>query len=342
MHIDLPLLSDMHVHLRQGAMLRDVAHWTGRCCAHALVMPNTVLPVTTAADVMSYQTEVWAALRTCTRCKPLMTFKLLPSTTADMVTAMRGLAVAGKLYPEGVTTHSSDGISRRMLERPLTCSNFTDALGAMEQADMVLCLHGEMPGEFCLDREVMFREFVRWVLLQYPKLKVVWEHITDRRSVSFVKRWNEERLAATITAHHLRLMLDDVIGDKLSPHNFCKPVAKLPADRLALLRAATSGDPCFFLGSDSAPHPIGNKECAAGCAGVFTAPLLPELLTTIFEEKDALKQLAAFTSINGNRFYGLPQPTETVRLEREPWQVSELCGGAVPFLAGQILPWRIV
>ena len=163
MHVDLPLMSDMHVHLRQGVMLRNVAQWTGSCCSHCLVMPNTVPSVATAADVASYRTEVVEAFKHYPHCKPLMTFKLSPSTTADKVMAMRGLTVAGKLYPEGVTTNSGDGISRKILERPHDYPNFMDALGAMEQAGMVLCLHGEMPDEFCMDREVQFYEFVRYI-----------------------------------------------------------------------------------------------------------------------------------------------------------------------------------
>lgn len=335
----LPPLSDLHTHLRQDDLLARVAQYTDRCCAYALVMPNLTPPVTTPERLIAYRDALHKHLKLAT---PLMTFKLLAQTTAENIRALQSAgAVAGKLYPEGVTTNSQDGIGRECLLQPRNYPGFLDALGEMERLDLVLCLHGEVPGAFCLDREREFLPFVAWLVDQFPKLRVVLEHITTADAARLVADASArgKRLAATITAHHLMLTLDDVIGDKLRPHHFCKPIAKRPKDVEALW--AVIRHPAFFLGSDTAPHLVHDKECAEGCAGVFTAPVLPEVLVSLVEEHDALDALPDFVASRANAFYQLRQPEVTMRLVKETWRVPEECAGVVPFLAGRELAWRM-
>jgi len=339
--LSIPPLSDLHVHLRQGDLLEAVARFSDRCCAYALAMPNLTPPVTSPEGLSTHREALQKSLP---RTTPLMTFKLLAATTADRVRALEEAgAVAGKLYPEGVTTNSEDGIGRGYLLRPLDYPTFLDALGAMEQQDLVLCLHGELPGAFCLDREREFLPFVDWLIGAYPRLRVVLEHVTTGEAVQFVTAAADrgKRLAATITVHHLMLTLDDVIGDTLRPHHFCKPLAKRPEDVDALWQAVRARHPAFFLGSDTAPHRVCDKECAEGCAGVFSAPVLPELMAQLFEQRDALGALPGFVSGFGNGFYRLPSPDGALRLVKERWQVPNVYGEVVPLMAGRDLEWRL-
>ena len=339
--VTIPALSDLHVHLREGDLLKQVIAFTDRCCAYAVVMPNLTPPVTTAERLVAYRENLKSELRYTT---PLMTFQIVETTTPAVVIALHSAgAKAGKLYPMGVTTNSAGGISRKCLERPELFPIFIDALAEMQRLNLVLCLHGEMPGEFCLDRERIFLPFVARLLDAYPRLRIVLEHITTTEAVRFVSEnaSRGKRVGATITLHHLMITLDDVIGDKLRPHHFCKPVAKRPEDVEALWRVVRDRNPAFFLGSDSAPHPVGDKECAEGCAGVFSAPVLPELLIQLFEQRDALDALPGFVAHHGNAFYGLPAPEKSLRLEKEKWRVPRSCGGVVPLAAGQELDWRL-
>ena len=209
---------------------------------------------------------------------------------------------------------------------------------------MVLCLHGEDPGDdvFCLDREERFLQTLDWIVDAFPNLRVVLEHLSSAAAVEFVQSHPSPMLGATVTAHHLELTLDDVIGDKLMPHHFCKPIAKGPQDRMALIEAVVQpGQTKFFLGTDSAPHERSVKECACGAAGVFTAPLAMPLLAEIFEREDALPQLEQFSSVNGAQFYGLPQNEEEITLDREEWIVPEQYDGVVPLRAGKTIQWKI-
>jgi dihydroorotase len=267
-----------------------------------------------------------------------MTIKIVPSTTpATIREAKAAGVVAGKLYPEGVTTNSSDGV-RDFME-------LADVFGAMAEAGLVLCLHGETPDAFCLDREEAFlAEVLPTIAASFPGLRIVLEHVSTAAAVEWVRGQapaGAHDVAATITVHHLLLTLDDVVGGMLAPHHFCKPVAKRPADRAAIVAAAVSGDPRFFLGTDSAPHLRAAKEAAHGCAGVFTAPVALPLLAARFDEHDALDRLEAFCSGHGARFYGLPGNEGTVQLVREPWTVPADCAGVVPLAAGTTLPWRV-
>mgnify|MGYP001558006132 FL=1 len=252
-----------------------------------------------------------------------------------MIYAAKGAgAIAAKLYPVGMTTNSDDGISDILAMYPV--------FAAMERAGMVLCLHGEKPGVFTLDREGAFIPSLCEIVDAFPGLKIVLEHITTAESVRLIARM-PATVAATITVHHLYLTLDDVIGGMLRPHAFCKPIAKRPEDRANLILAATSGDPKFFLGTDSAPHLCGKKECDGGCAGVWV-PHAMEALTAKFEEHGKLDRLGDFTSRFGAEHYGQPlnQGFLEMRREPEPWIVPDEISGIVPFLAGQKLNWRIV
>jgi dihydroorotase len=326
--------------VRDGDMLRRVVPETSQVFGRALVMPNTEPPVLTGDDAERYRKEIAAAVPPDHAFEPLMTIKIVPSTTPEIVRdAAAAGVVAGKLYPEGVTTNSSDGV-RDVLQ-------LADTFAAMSESGLVLCLHGETPDTFCLDREERFLAEVLPVLAErLPDLRIVLEHVSTAAAVDWVRRHplrpdGRPRVAATITVHHLLLTLDDVVGGLLAPHHFCKPIAKRPADRAAVVAAAVSGDPRFFLGTDSAPHARAAKEAAHGCAGIFTAPVALPLLATVFDEQGALDALDGFCSGHGPRFYGLPPNPGTVELVRDGWTVPAEIGGVVPLRAGATLPWRV-
>lgn len=325
--------NDMHVHLRQGDMLANVLPHTELQCATALVMPNTVPAILTAQDLNNYRKSILDLLPDDSGFTPLMTFKVAPSTTADQVRKLKAAgAVAGKLYPDGVTTNSQGGVTDFKALYPL--------YGTMQDEGLVLCLHGEMPGEFCLDRESSFLVILRDIAREFPRLKIVLEHATTADAINCVLEL-PGNVAATLTVHHLYLTLDDVIGDKLNPHVFCKPIAKRPQDRDALVAAALSGNPKFFLGSDSAPHSVSDKECACGAAGVYTAPILLPALCELFEKHDKLDLLESFTSTFAAKFYGLASDGKTVCLWQDEWTVADQYQGVKPFLSGVKLRWRL-
>lgn len=331
MRLSIRKPDDMHVHLREGAMMFNVVPHTASQFARALVMPNTDPPILTGSDADSYAARIRARVP---EFEPLKVIKLVRSTTPEIVSEARSRGVvAAKFYPEGVTTNSDDGCR--------SLSEVRSALEAMEEYGMVLCLHGETPGEFCMDRE---RDFLHRELLPiaraHPRLKIVLEHVTTESAVGFVSAM--PNVAATVTIHHLVLTLDDVVGGMLRPHNFCKPIAKTPQDRRTLRATVASGNPKFFLGTDSAPHHRGRKECGSGCAGVFTAPVAMQLLAQVFDELDALDQLEAFCSEFGASFYGLPLNEGKLELVREPFRVPAQCGDVIPFMAQETLSWSVV
>lgn len=330
--------NDLHVHFRQDNqdILRKVLPYSVKRCARALVMPNTKIPVTTAEHV---KRDFRAIKEHCGYLEPLMTIKIDAEVTPEKVREAKiAGAIAGKIYPEGVTTNSEGGITREMFHKHPKF--FEDALGEMESCGMILCLHGEMPGYEVLDREKNFLPWLNKLQHSYPKLKIVLEHITTEEAVYEIMMGNDN-LAATITVHHLLLTLDDIIGDKINPHNFCKPVAKFIKDREALLKAAISGNPKFFLGTDSAPHLKENKECSAGCAGVYTSPVMTEVLVDVFDKMGNLDKLENFMTRFGERFYNLLPIEGTILLERGKWQVPDQYDGIVPFMAGRTLEWSI-
>lgn len=333
MIITIRRADDMHVHLRDGAMLRNVAKYTGERFARALVMPNLTPPVLTGDDASRYKGEILNAVGDAP-FEPLMTIKIVPATTPELVRVAKSVGVvAGKLYPEGVTTNSEDGVSDIQALYPV--------FAEMEAVNMVLSLHGEHPTAFCLDREAAFLSTLQDIARSFPKLRIVLEHVTTEAAIECVKTL-PDTVAATITVHHLMITLDDVIGGKLKVHNFCKPIAKLPSDRDSLRWAATSGNPKFFLGTDSAPHAKHTKECAEACAGCYTAPIALEMLATAYEQAGYdPARMEGFSSESGARFYQLPLNEGSTKMIREIWTVPDEVDGVVPFWAGRSLAWRL-
>lgn len=332
---------DMHVHLREKAMLDEALPYTTRVFRRALVMPNLAEPITTGEQAKAYRDRITTLhnnqLEDQERYpfEPLMTIKLTQETTADTIrSAAKEGVVAVKLYPEGVTTNSHGGV------RNLDGIDF-DVFRVMSELGVVLCVHAEEPGVFSMDREKAYLHRIGKISQAHPSLKIVIEHVTTEDAITFVAT-SKSNIAATITAHHLVLTLDDVVGDKINPHNFCKPIAKKPADRDAILKAALSGSSKFFFGSDSAPHRTDTKECGSGCAGCFTAPLAIELLADTFDKNNSLHNLEAFTSKFGADFYDIPLNEGEIYINREKWTIPKTYGSVVPFMAGQILNFKVV
>lgn len=328
--LSLPLPDDFHAHLRQGEPLKAYARDLSKSFGRALVMPNTVPPICSAKAILDYKAEILAA---APALEPLMTFKLRPGYTEREVLEMKAAgAVAGKYYPAGVTTNSQDGIS--------DLDSVLPVLAFMEQCGLVLCVHGEEPGAFCLDREAAFIKTVERLASEFPQLKIVFEHLSTAAAVEAVKKM-PDTVAATLTVHHLVTTLDDILGGPFRPHFFCKPLPKRPEDKAALREAAFSGNPKFFFGSDSAPHERAKKECDCCAAGVYTAPVALAVLAREFEAADALDRLPNFIGAFGADFYGLPRPQKTVTLRRKPWKVPAEVSGVVTLAAGETLDWRL-
>jgi dihydroorotase len=329
---------DWHVHLRDGDMLEAVAGHTARRFARAIVMPNLAAPVISVAAAVAYRTRILAALPKASGFSPLMTCYLVDhALPAEIVRGFEGgVWAACKLYPAHATTNSAEGVTDVRTLHP--------ALEAMQRIGMPLLVHGEVtdPEVDAFDREAVFIERVLAPLVRdFPALKIVFEHITTAEAAAFVEGAGPN-LAATVTPHHLVINRNAMFLGGIRPHAYCLPVAKRERHRLAVRRAATSGSAKFFLGTDSAPHAIGAKESACGCAGIFNAPFALETYAKVFEEEGALDRLEAFASENGPRFYRLPLNEGQVVLERAPVTVPETVSGIVPFLAGQTLPWRLL
>ena len=329
---------DWHVHLRDGAMLAAAAPFTASRFGRAMVMPNLDPPVTTAEAARAYRERILAV--TGPGFDPLMTCFLTDETDADEVVLgfAEGVFAAVKLYPAHATTNSAAGVTDVARAYPL--------FERMADIGMPLLVHGEVTDVDVFDREAAFIERVLAPLLdRFPTLKVVFEHITTEDAVDFVREAGG-RLGATITAHHLVLNRSSMFEGGIRPHRYCLPVAKRERHRLALRRAAALALPPFFLGTDSAPHAVSEKEQACGCAGIFSAPAALELYAQVFDEEGALDRLEDFASVNGARFYRLPVNEDTVTLVRDGAAVPEqvpLEGGerVRPFMAGRTLPWRL-
>jgi dihydroorotase len=351
--ISLRRPDDWHVHLRDGAMLVQVLPFTARQFARAIVMPNLVPPVTDVAAARAYRERILAALRphpnlpplagegTGGGFTPLMTCYLTDATDPDEVARgyAEGVFAAVKLYPAHATTNSAFGVSD--LDRVMP------VLERMARLGMPLLVHGEVtdPAIDIFDREAVFIDRVLDPLRRrLPELRVVFEHITTEEAAQYVAS-SGTNLAATITAHHLVINRNALFAGGIRPHLYCLPIAKREKHRLALRRAAISGDPHFFLGTDSAPHAAPAKETACGCAGIFTAPCALEIYAEVFEEEAALDRLEAFASVNGPNFYRLPPNETRVTIKREPWAVPERIGAGassvVLFRGGETLRWRI-
>lgn len=333
---------DWHLHLRDGAMLRAVLPETTRHFARALVMPNLVPPVVTAAEARAYRDRIRAALPEGADFTPLMTLYLTEATDPEDVAAAHaaGLVTAVKLYPAGATTNSASGVR-----------DFASVRGVLErmaEIGLPLCLHGEVtdPAVDIFDREAVFIDRVLDPIRRAtPGLRVVLEHVTTSQGVDYVEAHDQD-LAATITTHHLVITRNHILAGGIRPHYYCLPVAKRETHRRALRAAATSGDRRFFLGTDSAPHPDALKESACGCAGCFTAPNTLAILAQVFEEEGALDRLEAFSALNGAAFYGLP-PNETwITLRRGapvryPTHIETEDGPVTVFDPGFPLNWHV-
>ncbi len=339
--LTLPRPDDWHLHLRDGPQMADVLPDSARRFARAIIMPNLRAPVRTTAQALEYRERILAALPEDAAFEPLMTLYLTDDTPPEEIARARlsGQVHGVKLYPAGATTHSDSGVTR--------VSRCFHTLERMAELGMPLLVHGEVtdPEVDVFDREPVFIEEVLSPLLaRFPGLKVVLEHITTREAVQFVEVTGPN-VAATITAHHLLLNRNALFLGGIRPHHYCLPVLKRESHREALVAAATSGNPKFFLGTDSAPHARGTKEAACGCAGIYTAHAALEFYAVAFEEAGALDKLADFASRHGAQFYGLAPNAGTVTLERRDWTVPEsLRFGAetlVPLRAGEILPWKL-
>jgi dihydroorotase len=330
---------DWHLHLRDGAMLEAVAPYSARQFARAIIMPNVVPPVTTVEAASAYRTRIRAAAGR--GFEPLMTCYLTDSINPEELERghAEGVWVAAKLYPAGATTNSHSGVT--------DVRHISTALERMERIGMVLCVHGEVtdPAIDIFDREAVFLERVLTPVLQnFPALRIVLEHITTKDSADFVRDAGPN-LAATITPQHLHLNRNALFDGGLRPHAYCLPVVKREKHRLAVRAAATSGNPKYFLGTDSAPHLREAKESGCGCAGIWNAPHALESYLSVFDEEGALDRFEAFASAHGPRFYGLPLNQGSITLARGATEVPERIAAAgsslTPFHAGQTLGWSL-
>ncbi len=332
---------DLHLHLRDGEAMRSVLPFTAARFARALIMPNLRPAVTRTEHALAYRQRILAALPADTTFQPLMTLYLTDQTDPAEVDRARasGCIVGFKLYPAGATTHSDAGV---------TDIHRVDAvLSRMEEQDLVLQVHGEVtdPGVDVFDREARFiAEVLAPLAARFPRLRIVFEHITTRAAAQFVLG-ARAGIAATLTPQHLLMNRNALFAGGIRPHHFCLPVLKSQADREALLGVVASGDPRFFLGTDSAPHARGAKETACGCAGIFSAHAGIELYAEAFEAAGALERLEAFASEHGADFYRLPRNTDRITLVKAPWEVprSYPFGNdeLVPLRAGEHIGWRL-
>jgi dihydroorotase len=332
---------DWHLHLRDGAMLQAVLPFTAEVFGRAIVMPNLEPPVATTADAVAYRDRILTALAADARFTPLMTAYLTDTTDPDDLAQGHadGVFTAAKLYPAGATTNSASGVTDIARIKPV--------LARMAEIGMPLLVHGEVTdlAVDIFDREKEFIERVlKPTLNDVPDLRVVFEHITTAEGVAFV-RGAGPNVAATITPHHLVINRNALFAGGMRPHMFCLPVAKREIHRLALREAATSGEAAFFLGTDSAPHPVSAKETDCGCAGIFNAPSALEVYAHVFDEEAALERLEAFASLNGPAFYGLPPNDDTVTLIRAECPADALLrvgeDEILPFDTGTPTGWTI-
>lgn len=332
---------DWHLHVRSGALLKAVLPHTARQFARAIIMPNLKPPVTTVEQALAYREEILQAIPAGLDFTPLMTLYLTGSTSLEEIrkAATSEHVHAFKLYPAGATTNSDSGVADIEAVYPL--------FEEMEKQDIPLLVHGEVTDETCdiFDRERVFLETrLARIVDRFPALRIVVEHVTTREAVDFVKAQGP-RIAATITPQHLLYNRNAILAGGIRPHFYCLPVLKREQHREALVQAATSGSPKFFLGTDSAPHLTSLKENACGCAGCFSAPLALELYTEAFEKAGALDKLEGFASFYGADFYRLPRNRGTVTLEKSAWQVPGVYNDGdiaiTPLKAGESLTWKL-
>ena len=339
--ITLTRPDDWHLHLREGDSLASVLPHTARCFARAIVMPNLKSPITTTKRALDYRELILAALPENSRFEPLMTLYLTDDTPPEEIARAKlsGRIHGVKLYPAGATTHSDAGVTR--------LSRCFHTLEKMQELGIPLLIHGEVtdPEIDIFDREKAFLEMTLGPLVErFPDLKVVIEHITTRDAVQYVEVTGPN-IGATITAHHLLMNRNALFLGGIRPHNYCLPVLKREEHREALVEAAISGNPKFFLGTDSAPHAKHTKEAACGCAGLYTAHAAIELYASAFEEAHALDKLEGFASFHGADFYGLPRNKDRITLVRKEWRVPDSYkfgeDEVVPMRAGESLAWQL-
>jgi len=330
MQLTAPL--DMHLHLRDGEMLENIAKSSADTFSGAIIMPNLVPPVSTKEEVVAYKQRIMAAIGE-ERFTPYMTLFFKPSYDKAFLESIRDEITAIKLYPAGITTNSEGGVSGFDVEE------LRPALTAMAELGIPLCVHGETNG-FVMDREAEFVSIYERLATAFPKLKIIMEHITTKESVAALDKF--ENLYATITVHHLLITLDDVAGGMLKPHLFCKPIAKRPEDRAALLGVALAAHSKVMFGSDSAPHPKHAKEACGCAAGVFTSPIALQVLAELFEKENAsLENLQAFVSGNAQNIYGVKPLNKIVTLEKKPFKVPSDYNGVVPMYADEEIAYSI-
>ncbi|GBG13375.1 dihydroorotase [Novimethylophilus kurashikiensis] len=333
---------DWHLHLRDGDAMRDVLPDTAKRFARAIVMPNLRPPVTTVEQAVTYRQRILAALAQGMTFEPLMTLYLTDNTRPEEIAKAKasGIVHGVKLYPAGATTNSDSGVS--------DIAKCHATLAEMEKLGMPLLVHAEVtdPDVDVFDREAVFIERHMIPLTQrFPGLKIVFEHITTKDAADFVSS-APANIGATITAHHLLMNRNAMFAGGIRPHHYCLPVLKRESHRQALVNAATSGSPKFFLGTDSAPHPKSAKESACGCAGMYTAHAAIELYAEAFEQAGALDKLEGFASFYGADFYGLPRNEEKITLAKDPWQVEEELPfgdeALIPMRAATTIPWKFI
>jgi dihydroorotase len=342
MELKLTRPDDWHLHLRDDALMHSVLPDTARQFARAIVMPNLRPPVTTTAQASAYRGRIMAAIPAGMKFEPLMTLYLTDNTSVEEIRRAKqsGFVHAVKYYPAGATTNSDAGVTNMRKAYP--------ALEEMQRCGMPLLVHGEVtdPAVDVFDREAVFIERVLQPLLSdLPSLRVIFEHITTADAVQYVQS-APGNIAATLTVHHLLYNRNAMFAGGMRPHYYCLPVLKRETHRKALLAAAISGSPKFFLGTDSAPHAQHSKENACGCAGIYTAHTAIELYAEAFEQAGALDRLEGFASFFGADFYGLPRNMDVITLRREDWTAPTTLGFGehklVPLRAGELVKWRLI
>lgn len=325
--IDSPL--DMHLHFREGAMAQTVIPLSSYSFAGGVIMPNLVPAVNNFERLQGYIQEIESIVGNDV-FKPYMTV-FFKQYSYQELKKFKPHILGIKLYPAGVTTNSKDGVG--------AIDKAESTMKYMEDLGIPLLVHGETHG-FVLDRERLFLPVFEHLASKFPRLKIIMEHITTADAVALLDKY--ENLYATVTLHHLIITLDDLAGGLLRPHLFCKPIAKRPEDREALLNAALQAHPKLMFGSDSAPHPIDKKEACGCAAGIFTAPIALPALVDLFEQHNALNKLQAFISDNAQKIYEINPPQKSITLESTPYKVPEIYGEVVPMFAGREIPWSIV
>lgn len=331
--INSPL--DMHLHLRDGDMLELVGPLTSNTFSGALIMPNLVPPVTTKESLLAYKQRIKDA---CDgdAFEPYLTLFFQNNYSYEFLEDIKKDIIGIKLYPAGITTNSETGVSSMDVEvlRP--------TLESMSKLGIPLCIHGETNG-FVMDREAEFMPIYEAIAKAFPELKIIMEHITTKDAIELLDKY--DNLYATVTLHHLLITLDDVAGGMLNPHLFCKPIAKRPRDKKALLKAALKAHPKLMFGSDSAPHPKHKKESCGCAAGVFTSPIALQVLVQLFEEHNCLDNLNAFVSLNAQRIYNFTPVQKTIKLIKKDFIVPSIYRykeeNVVPMYAGEKLSWTI-